>query len=68
MGYKTKFERLASLVTEYLKREDEKREWLNSPRQDPPYERFEQYARITNAIRDKKEEITKFLNENYERD
>lgn len=64
MGYKTKCMQLAVLVAEYLKHEDDKRAWLQDPKQYSPDKRFEEYARITDAIRETREEITKFLNEN----
>ena len=68
MDYKTKCEELAVLITEYFIFEDAKRAWLEDPKQYPPDKRFEEYARITNSIREKKEEIKTFLKEIYERD
>lgn len=68
MDYKAKYELLAVAITEYFICEDAKRAWLQDPKQYPPERRFEEYAQITNSIRDKKEEINKILKEFYERD
>ena len=57
MDYKTKCEELAVLITEYFIFEDAKRAWLQDPKQLSPDKRFEEYARITNAIRETREKM-----------